>query len=106
MLSPPRHQPLATDRKPDEYEKERASQRAPDDVHSPSRLNDLTRRIGVRVSKRRKEYGQRYKKAVNVAGMPRGHWLQSPGEDISVLPVSRVADALTDLLRETDLRVP
>jgi hypothetical protein len=106
MSSPPRHQPLATDRKPDEYEEEHAGQRAPDDVHDPSRLNDLTYRIGGRVSKQRKEYGQRYKNSVNAAGVTRGQWLQSPGGDISVLPVSRVAGALTELLRETDLRVP
>jgi ADP-heptose:LPS heptosyltransferase len=31
----------------------------------------------------------------------RGRWLQSPGRDISGLPASRVADALTELLRET-----
>jgi heptosyltransferase-3 len=32
----------------------------------------------------------------------RGRWLQSPNRDIRALPVSRVADALTQLLRETD----
>jgi lipopolysaccharide heptosyltransferase III len=33
---------------------------------------------------------------------PRGCWLQSPNRDIRALPVNRVADALTELLRETD----
>jgi heptosyltransferase-3 len=33
---------------------------------------------------------------------PRGRWLQSPNRDIRTLPVSQVADALTELLRETD----
>jgi heptosyltransferase-3 len=31
----------------------------------------------------------------------RGRWLQSPNRDIRALPVSHVADALTELLRET-----
>jgi len=33
---------------------------------------------------------------------PRGRWLQSPNRDIRALPVGRVADELTALLRETD----
>jgi heptosyltransferase-3 len=33
---------------------------------------------------------------------PRGRWLQSPNRDIRALQVSHVADALTELLRETD----
>jgi ADP-heptose:LPS heptosyltransferase len=32
----------------------------------------------------------------------RGRWLQSPNRDIRALPVSHVADALKELLRETD----
>jgi heptosyltransferase-3 len=33
---------------------------------------------------------------------PRGRWLQSPDRDIRTLAVGQVADALTELLRETD----
>jgi heptosyltransferase-3 len=36
----------------------------------------------------------------------RGRWLQSPNADIFALPVSRVTDALIELLRETELQEP
>jgi ADP-heptose:LPS heptosyltransferase len=35
---------------------------------------------------------------------PRGRWLQSPNRDIRTLPVTCVADAVTQLLKETDLQ--
>jgi heptosyltransferase-3 len=35
---------------------------------------------------------------------PRGRWLQSPNRDIRALPVQRVAEAVAELLKETDLQ--